>query len=162
MTNKPLDEIIADEIARIRNKIEDQNDSNSLAGNRLTIRETRRLFREFVYYWRKIGEAQCGFEAATSYLRGGMYFHASRALKETSSQQAIKLLAELKGHGVYIENKPYPSIEQILEHYVRTQLSCSLLSGVIGCDRPIYGYNCIVTTLKWIINTNAFFSRKDF
>src|SRR3989344_1368977 len=172
MTNKPLDEIIADEIARIDIAKGNQNNQIKPLGNRLTIKETQRLFREFVYYWKNIGDIaeycyrnrktpedryvrddkeriKYGIEATTSHLQAGMYLDASADLSRLvddfkSCRQAIKMLVELKGSEVYFDYKPFPTFMQVCDHHVRTQISCSLLSGVIGCDRPIEEYK-----LRW-------------
>lgn len=168
MTNKPLDEVIADEIARISIAMENQNDQRNPVGKNLTIRETQRLFREFVHYWKKMGDIaeycyqhreksegghiyddkemiKYGIEGATAHLRAGMYLYTSGDLSRLvddfkNCRQAIKMLVELKGSEVYFENEPFPTFMQVCDHYIRTQISCSLLSGVIGCDRPIEEY----------------------
>lgn len=165
----PLEDRITAEIARINIARENQDDQRNPVGKNLTIRETQRLFLEFVHYWKKIGDIaggcyrdketpkgigiyhndeemiKYGLQASTAHLQAGMYLDASVDLSRLmhdfkDCKQAIKMFVELKGSEVYFDNEPFPTFMQVCDHYVRTQISCSLLSGVIGCDRPIEEY----------------------
>lgn len=90
------------------------------------------------------GEPEIGLEAARAYIKGGEYPIAERIAEILKTQDpdnddAKQLYAILDELGVHWGLPGYEI--KMVEHYVKSQLPCRILSGAANCEGPIITIN---------------------